>query len=40
MHNHGTEEGPGLSCPEIKMDDGVIRGACLIMDADTPFDRT
>lgn len=29
VHNHGSEEGPGLSCNEITLDDGTIKGVCL-----------
>ncbi len=29
IHNHGTEDGPGLSCPEARRHDGTLRGACL-----------
>ena len=28
VHNHGPEDGPGLSCPEATVD-GQLRGACL-----------
>jgi hypothetical protein len=28
VHNHGTEDGPGLSCPERSID-GKLRGACM-----------
>ena len=29
VHNHGTEDGPGLSCHELRMPDGSLKGACL-----------
>lgn len=29
IHNHGTEDGPGLSCREHRRPDGTLRGACL-----------
>ncbi len=29
IHNHGTEEGPGLDCPERVTGPGYHRGACL-----------
>lgn len=29
VHNHGTEEGPGLSCPETVVDNK-LKGACVI----------
>lgn len=29
VHNHGTEDGPGLSCPEIRLPDGSLQGACM-----------
>lgn len=29
VHNHGPEDGPGLSCPETRSHDGRLRGACL-----------
>ncbi|AXQ61294.1 hypothetical protein SEA_LIBERTYBELL_53 [Streptomyces phage LibertyBell] len=28
VHNHGTEEGPGLDCNEAEID-GELKGACL-----------
>jgi hypothetical protein len=28
VHNHGTEDGPGLSCPEQWID-GKLRGRCM-----------
>ena len=28
VHNHGPEDGPGLACPESRVD-GQLRGACL-----------
>lgn len=28
VHNHGTEDGPGLSCPETLVD-GKLRGKCM-----------
>jgi len=28
VHNHGTEDGPGLACPERRTADGALRGAC------------
>lgn len=30
MHNHGTEEGPGLSCNEVLGPDGLV-GSCVLM---------
>lgn len=30
IHNHGPEEGAGLSCNELRLPDGSIRGACLM----------
>lgn len=29
VHNHGTEDGPGLSCRETRDADGRLRGDCL-----------
>lgn len=29
VHNHGTEEGDGLSCPESRQDDGSLKGECV-----------
>jgi hypothetical protein len=29
MHNHGTEEGPGLSCNEVLGPDGLV-GSCVL----------
>lgn len=29
VHNHGTEEGKGLLCPERRLEDGALRGQCL-----------
>lgn len=29
VHNHGTEDGPGLACKETRQPDGSLRGACL-----------
>jgi len=30
VHNHGTEEGAGLSCNELRLPDGSLRGSCVI----------
>ena len=30
MHNHGPEEGDGLSCNELLLVDGTRAGACLV----------
>ncbi|WPJ30593.1 hypothetical protein [Streptomyces phage Psst1] len=32
VHNHGPEEGAGLSCNEFRLPDGSLRGACLMSD--------
>jgi len=32
IHNHGSEEGPGLACNELLLPDGSIRGACIVTD--------
>lgn len=32
VHDHGTEEGPGLSCNELRLPSGELRGACIITD--------
>jgi hypothetical protein len=29
VHNHGPEDGPGLTCPESRLADGTLRGACI-----------
>lgn len=29
VHNHGPEEGPGLSCRENRQPDGSLKGQCL-----------
>lgn len=29
VHNHGTEDGPGLACNERRLPNGQPRGACL-----------
>lgn len=29
VHNHGTEEGKGLLCPERRLADSALRGQCL-----------
>jgi len=29
VHNHGTEDGPGIGCPEYRTAAGVLRGVCL-----------
>jgi hypothetical protein len=29
VHNHGTEDGPGLACREYRLSDGTLRGRCL-----------
>jgi len=31
VHNHGPEEGAGLSCNEIRLPDGRLKGACLMV---------
>jgi len=30
VHNHGSEEGPGLSCNEVTLTDGSVKGVCLL----------
>ena len=30
VHNHGTEEGEGLACPETRLLGGQLRGACMV----------
>ena len=30
VHNHGSEEGAGLSCNELRLPNGQFRGACLV----------
>lgn len=35
VHNHGTEDGPGLACEEIRLPDNSLRGACII----TPVEK-
>lgn len=30
VHNHGTEEGRGLNCGELRLPDGSLKGECLI----------
>jgi hypothetical protein len=30
IHNHGTEEGEGLACPELRLPDGSRKGVCVI----------
>lgn len=29
VHNHGPEEGAGLSCNESRLPDGSLKGACM-----------
>jgi hypothetical protein len=29
VHNHRPDEGRGLDCPETRLPDGTLRGACL-----------
>lgn len=30
IHNHGSEEGEGLACPELRLPSGQRRGKCLL----------
>lgn len=30
IHNHGSEEGPGLSCNELRLPNGTRIGSCLV----------
>jgi hypothetical protein len=30
VHNHGSEEGEGLACPETRLSDGSLKGRCLM----------
>lgn len=30
VHNHGAEEGPGLSCNQIRLPNGQFKGACVV----------
>jgi hypothetical protein len=30
VHNHGTEEGEGLACPETRLPGGQLKGRCLM----------
>lgn len=30
VHNHGSEEGEGLECPELRLPDGSLKGRCLM----------
>jgi len=30
VHNHGTEDGAGLACPEVVATDGQLAGACIL----------
>lgn len=32
VHNHGPEEGAGLSCKELRLSDGSLKGACLMVE--------
>lgn len=34
VHNHGTEDGPGLSCHESRLPDGSLVGRCLLPELD------
>lgn len=34
VHNHGSEDGPGLRCNEVKLPDGTLRGVCLLTPED------
>lgn len=34
VHNHGTEDGPGLSCREHRRPDGTLRGDCMPLTVD------
>lgn len=29
VHNHGTEDGEGLACPETRLPDGTLQGKCM-----------
>lgn len=33
VHNHGSEEGEGLACAELRLPDGSLKGACLMNDS-------
>jgi hypothetical protein len=37
IHNHGSEEGAGLSCNELRLPDGSRKGACLVDYCETDF---
>jgi hypothetical protein len=30
VHNHGSEEGEGLACPELRLPSGELKGRCLM----------
>lgn len=30
VHNHGPEDGPGLSCSEMRLADGTLLGTCML----------
>lgn len=30
IHNHGSEDGEGLGCPELRRPDGSLKGKCLV----------
>jgi hypothetical protein len=32
VHNHGTEEGEGLACPELRLPSGRLKGKCLLQE--------
>jgi hypothetical protein len=32
MHNHGSEEGEGLACPELRLPSGQRKGKCLLQE--------
>lgn len=38
VHNHGTEEGDGLGCREIRLTDGRLIGSCLLPTQSTATD--
>lgn len=37
VHNHGAEEGAGLSCNEIRLSDGSLKGVCQFDEIDFRF---
>lgn len=35
IHNHGSEEGEGLACNELRLPDGSLKGKCLMTEKES-----